>query len=213
MCRSFYVFKAFRKSIKGLRYRTLKLCILRQKYATITILPLEPISHLFGYSKWLEWPKIWYNETGGYHTVLVLYLWGAILRHFGPFWSYFKAPEQEFGACLEPILSLFLTCLATQNYLNGPKSGIVGQDITILNWWVPLGAIFWQFLAISEGPVWNLFVIHLAQIWYSGAGYDHTVLYSLIFYFFFNEPFPNPLSHCTRFWAIQVILSSQTSEK
>lgn len=31
MCRSFYVFKAFRKSIKGLRYRTLKLCILRQK--------------------------------------------------------------------------------------------------------------------------------------------------------------------------------------
>ena len=47
---------------------------------------------------------------------------GSLLGHFG---SYFNAPEQEAGACLEPILSLFLTCLATQNYLNGPKSGIV----------------------------------------------------------------------------------------
>ena len=69
---------------------------------------------------------------------------GAFGGHFGPFWSYFKAPEQESGACLEPILSLFLTCLATQNDLNSPKSGTMGQGITILYWWKPLGAILGQ---------------------------------------------------------------------
>ena len=28
--------------------------------------------HLFGPNKGSEWPKIWYNGTGYYHTVLVL---------------------------------------------------------------------------------------------------------------------------------------------
>ena len=61
--------------------------------------------------------------------------------HFGVI---FKVLEQEAGAYLEPILSLFLICLATQNDLNSPKSGTMGQGITILYWWKPLGAILGQ---------------------------------------------------------------------
>ena len=63
--------------------------------------------------------------------ITILYWWGpleAILGHFRVIFG----PEQEAWACLEHILSLFLTRLATQKDLNGPKSGIVGQDITIL---------------------------------------------------------------------------------
>ena len=55
--------------------------------------------------------------------------------------------------------------------LNGPKSGIVGQGITIPDSWGPLGAILGHlgpflsdFGAQSKrlGPVWSLFIIYLA---------------------------------------------------
>ena len=58
-----------------------------------------------------------------------LYQWGL----WGPFRAIselFYGPEQVAGACLEP----------TQNNLNGPKSGTVGQGITILCWWGHFGA-------------------------------------------------------------------------
>ena len=61
--------------------------------------------------------------------------------HFGPFWSDFRAQSKRLG----PVCSLFLTRLATQNDLNGPKSGTVGQGMTILYWWGPLGAILGHF--------------------------------------------------------------------
>ena len=103
--------------------------------------------------------------------ITILYWWGPLGSLLGHFGSYFNAIEQEAGACLEPILSLFLTCLATQNYLKGPKSGTVRQDITILYWWLPLGAILGHFGPFQcdfraqtkrLGPVWSLFVTHLA---------------------------------------------------
>ena len=66
---------------------------------------LEPISHLFGYPKWLGWLQIWNSGAGYYHTVLV----GAFGGHFGSFWSDFGPQIKRLG----PIWSLFLTGLAT----------------------------------------------------------------------------------------------------
>ena len=66
--------------------------------------------------------------------------------HFGPFRSDFRAQSKRLG----PVCSLFLTRLATQNDLNGPKSGTVGQGMTIMYWWGPLWAFFWTLWAILE---------------------------------------------------------------
>ena len=49
--------------------------------------------------------------------------------------------EQDKGVHLEPISHFF----AIQKGLNGPKSCIVGQSITMLYWWGPLGTI-WEHL-------------------------------------------------------------------
>ena len=57
------------------------------------------------------------------------------MGHFGLLRNDFGPQSKRLG----PVWSLFLTCLATQNDLNGPKSGSLGQDNTKLYWWGPLG--------------------------------------------------------------------------
>ena len=72
---------------------------------------------------------------------------GAILGHFGPLWSDLRAQSK--------ILGLFLTFFAIQKGLNGPKFCTVGQNITMLYWWGPLGAFldhFGPFGARLEDP-------------------------------------------------------------
>ena len=82
-------------------------------------------------------------------------MWGllgtfrVILDHFGPFQSDFRARSKGLG----PVWSLFLTCLAPQNELNGPKSGSMGQDNAILYWWGSLGVfggLYGPFWAVKE---------------------------------------------------------------
>ena len=51
--------------------------------------------------------------------------------------------------------------------LNGPKSGIVGQGITIPDWWGHLGAILGHF-GVILGPRargWGLFGAYFSSIW------------------------------------------------
>ena len=43
------------------------------------------------------------------------------------------------------ILSLFLILFAIEKGLNGPKSCKVGESITMLYWWGPLGTIWGRF--------------------------------------------------------------------
>ena len=83
----------------------------------------------------------------------------------------FRAQSKRLG----PVWSLFPNCLATKNDLNGPKSGTVGQSLTILYKWGPLGAIlgyfgpYWSdFRAHSAGalgPVLSLFKAYFSQDW------------------------------------------------
>ena len=91
-----------------------------------------------------QWGRVLPYCTGGG-------LWGplgAFGGHFGPF----QAISGHLGVILGPRVrcwglcwSLFLICLATQNDLDGYKSGTVGQGITIGYWWGPLGP-FWVIL-------------------------------------------------------------------
>ena len=46
-----------------------------------------------------------------------------------------------------------------QKGLNDSKSCMVGQGVTIPDWWGPLGAILGH---LGVGPVWSLFLTHLA---------------------------------------------------
>ena len=82
----------------------------------------------------VQWDKVLlYCSDGGLWRPL-----GAMLGHFGTFQSDFGPQSKRLG----PVWSLFLTSLATQKDLNGPKSGTVRQDLNILYWWRPFGA-FW----------------------------------------------------------------------
>ena len=106
----------------------------------------ETFSHAFGCSEWLEWPQIWYSGTRELPDLTD----GAIL---GAISEWFYCLEQETGACMEPVWSLFLTWLAAQNDLNGSKSGKVGRGMTRPYCWGPLGAILEWF--------WNCFRVIL----------------------------------------------------
>ena len=129
-------------------------------------------------------------------------MWGllgtfrVILDHFGPFWSDFRAQSKRLG----PVWSLFLTCLATQNDLNGPKSGSMGQDNAIMYWWGSLGAFMGHFgLFRSDfgpqskrlGPISHPFVYPKWPLRVSTSAVQYS----------------------TRFVAIKVILGSQMGEK
>ena len=70
---------------------------------------------------------------------------GAFGGHFGPFWSDFGAQSRR----LEPVWSLFLTRLASQNDLNSPKFGTVGQGNYHTGLVGAFGGLF--------GPFWGLF--------------------------------------------------------
>ena len=50
--------------------------------------------------------------------------------------------------------------------LNGPKSGIVGQGITIPDWWGPLGAILGHFGVILglRARGWGLFGAYFSPV-------------------------------------------------
>ena len=130
----------------------------------------------------VQWDRVLPYCTGGS-------LWGPFWAN----WSYFKALELEAGTCFEPMSSLFLTHLATQNDLIGPSSGTMGQGITILYWWGPLEAILGHFRVILWPRARGLGLfrayyesishpfgypkrLEWPQIWYSGTGYYHTVV-------------------------------------
>ena len=73
---------------------------------------------------------------------------------------------------MKPVWSLFLTCLAAQNDLNGSKSARVGEGkyptLLVGAFWGHfgpfLGAFGIEFRAQSKrlGPVWSLFLTYLA---------------------------------------------------
>ena len=89
---------------------------------------------------------------------------GAMLGHFGTFQSDFGPQSKRLG----PVWSLFLTSLATQKDLNGPKSGTVGQDLNILYWWRPFGA-FWGLLGPFGGHFryfWSDFRAQAKRFWH-----------------------------------------------
>ena len=101
----------------------------------------------------VQWDRVWPYCTGG----------GLC----GLFWDIMGHFRVILGACLEPISSLFLTRLATQNDLNGPKYGTVGHGMTILYRWGPLGAIFGHFGVILGPRVsgWGLFGAYFSPLW------------------------------------------------
>ena len=111
---------------------------------------LEPTYSVCLAHKGLNSPK---SCTVGQSTT-ILYCWeplGASLDQFGPLWSDLRAQSKILG----PVWSQFLTCFAIQKGLKGPKLCTVGQSITMLYWWGPLGAFldhFGPFGAQLEAP-------------------------------------------------------------
>ena len=101
--------------------------------------------------------------------ITILY-WGGLMGNFGAFWGHFSPFWSDFGhpsKRLGHILSIFLTHLAFKNDLHAQKYCTIGQGITILYWWGPLGAILGHFRVIL-GPrarSWGLFGAYFSTVW------------------------------------------------
>ena len=107
----------------------------------------------------VQWGRVLPYCTGG----ALWGIWGPFGGHFSPFWSDFGHTSKRLGH----ILSIFLTHLAFKNDFHAHKYCTLGQGITILYWWGPLGAILGHFRVIL-GPrarSWGLFGAYFSTVW------------------------------------------------
>ena len=100
-----------------------------------TLASLKHISQLYCNPKGLTGTKLC---TLG-PSITIHFQWEPLGGLWGPFWAMWS----DFGTLsmiLWPVWSPF-TCFVNQKGLSGPKLYTLGQSITILYWWGPLGAL------------------------------------------------------------------------
>ena len=96
--------------------------------------------------------------------------WEAFRGHFGPIWEPFQSDFRAQSKRMGPVWSLFFTHLATQNYLNCPKSGIFDHTGLVeafrghLGPFVAIWGLFWSDLR-PRARGWGLFGGHFSPIW------------------------------------------------